>query len=83
VRAGRDRLRVVDSDQQPTTGEALRDLIVERDQAEAVVRRCDSLIRPLARQWADEKPDGVNRRQFTLPSIDQLRRNLAVPEPKP
>jgi hypothetical protein len=59
-----------------STAAMLRELIDQHDSAEAIVRRTRELIRPLARKWADEKPDGVNQRQFTMPTIDQLRREL-------
>jgi hypothetical protein len=56
------------------TGELIAELIRQHDAAEATVRRTRELLRPLARRWADEKPDGINRRQFTMPSLEQLRR---------
>jgi hypothetical protein len=67
-------LKLVGStDEAPATGELdslLVHLIKVRDEAEAMVRQAEALIRPLARSWADQ------RRQFTMPSLDQLRREL-------
>lgn len=54
------------------TADLLRDLLEARDEAEAEMRRAEAMIRPLARQWANE------RRQFTLPTLDQLRRELRL-----
>lgn len=50
----------------------LRELIEERDRAEATMKRTTAQIRILGRQWADD------RRQLTMPTIDQLRRELSA-----
>jgi len=53
----------------------IRELIEEHDRAEATIRRVKAQIRPLARQWADEVVNG-HARQFTMPSMQQLRKEV-------
>ena len=70
-------LRIVDQ-VPPSNADLLRQLIIEHDKAEAIVKRTRDLIRPLARRWADEKPDGMNGRQFTMPTLEQLRKEFSL-----
>jgi hypothetical protein len=50
--------------------EALRHLLEVHDEAERLLAEAKRLIRPLARSYADA------RRQMTMPTLDQLRREL-------
>jgi hypothetical protein len=67
-------LQLVQSE--PAHHTLLRELIAEHDAAAAVVEKTRRLIRPLARAYADDQMAGGTKRQFTLPGLDQLRREL-------
>ncbi len=67
-------LKLVQSE--PAHHTLLRELIAEHDAAAAVVEKTRRLIRPLARAYADDEMTGGTKRQFTLPTIDQLRHEL-------
>jgi hypothetical protein len=55
-----------------STGDLLRAAIAAHDEAEAARRNALALIERLRRRWRDENPG-----TFILPSIDQLRAELA------